>query len=51
MFVLGGYGLQTSSMLSLYLIVGLNTRLIMTNFITSFREYFVAVMVKEGRLE
>jgi len=48
---LGAYGLRTSSMLSLYLIVGLNTRLIMTNFITSFREYFTSIMVRDGRLE
>jgi len=51
MITLGAYGLRTSSMLSLYLIVGLNTRLIMTNFITSFREYFVSVLVRNGRLE
>ncbi|MCL8213702.1 hypothetical protein LD119_00635 [Mesoplasma sp. JKS002660] len=50
MIVLGGYGLRTSSMLSLYLLIGVNTRLIMTNFITSFREYFVSVIVKDGRL-
>ncbi|ATG97612.1 hypothetical protein [Mesoplasma lactucae] len=50
MLVLGGYGLRTSSMLSLYLIIGVNTRQIMANFITSFREYFVSIVAKEGRL-
>lgn len=48
--VLGTSGLSTTSMLSLYLIVAVNVRLILTNLIISFREYFIGVLAKEGRL-
>ncbi|ASP27879.1 hypothetical protein SCORR_v1c01040 [Spiroplasma corruscae] len=43
-------GLQVSSVLSLYLVVAVNTRLIMTNFIISFREFFVILVTKRGRI-
>lgn len=43
-------GLNVSSTLSLYLVIAVNTRLIMTNFITSFREFFVTLVTKRGRL-
>ncbi|AKU79354.1 hypothetical protein [Spiroplasma turonicum] len=43
-------GLQVSSALSLYLVVAVNTRLIMTNFIISFREFFVVLVTKRGRI-
>ncbi|AKX33771.1 hypothetical protein SLITO_v1c01030 [Spiroplasma litorale] len=43
-------GLQVSSTLSLYLVVAVNTRLIMTNFIISFREFFVVLVTKRGRI-
>ncbi|AUF83808.1 hypothetical protein CXP39_03380 [Mesoplasma syrphidae] len=48
--VLGTSGLRITSMLSLYMVIGVNLRLVMTNLITSFREYFLAVTIKEGRL-
>ncbi|QEH61353.1 hypothetical protein SCHIN_v1c01550 [Spiroplasma chinense] len=44
-------GLSVSSTLSLYLVIAVNTRLIMTNFITSFREFFVALVAKRGRIQ
>ncbi|AGR40816.1 hypothetical protein [Spiroplasma taiwanense] len=43
-------GLNVSSSLSLYLVVALNTKLIMTNFIVSFREFFVTLVTKRGRI-
>ncbi|AOG60072.1 hypothetical protein SHELI_v1c01170 [Spiroplasma helicoides] len=43
-------GLGVSSTLSLYLVIAVNTRLIMTNFITSFREFFVTLVAKRGRI-
>lgn len=43
-------GLNVSSILSLYLVIAINTRLIMMNFITSFREFFVTLITKKGRL-
>ncbi|AHI52467.1 hypothetical protein [Spiroplasma culicicola] len=43
-------GLSVSSTLSLYLVIAVNTRLIMTNFITSFREFFVTLVAKRGRI-
>ncbi|ATZ18255.1 hypothetical protein [Mesoplasma melaleucae] len=49
--VLGASGLKTTSMLSIYMIVGINIRIIMLNFIVSFREYFIAKILKEGRIE
>ncbi|AVN60561.1 hypothetical protein CG007_03025 [Mesoplasma entomophilum] len=49
--VLGTSGLKTTSMLSIYMIVGINIRIIMLNFIVSFREYFVSQILKEGRIE
>ncbi|ATZ19001.1 hypothetical protein ESOMN_v1c06190 [Williamsoniiplasma somnilux] len=48
--VLGTSGLRTTSMLSLYLIIGVNLRLILTNLIVSFREYFIGIIAKDGRL-
>ncbi|WP_027063597.1 hypothetical protein [Mesoplasma seiffertii] len=48
--VLGTSGLRITSMLSLYMVIGVNLRLVMTNLITSFREYFLAITIKEGRL-
>lgn len=44
-------GLGVSSTLSLYLVIAVNTRLIMTNFITSFREFFVVLVAKRGRIQ
>ncbi|ATZ21806.1 hypothetical protein [Mesoplasma tabanidae] len=49
--VLGASGLKTTSMLSIYMIVGINIRIIMLNFIVSFREYFISQILKEGRIE
>ncbi|ASZ09330.1 hypothetical protein CK556_03170 [Mesoplasma chauliocola] len=49
--VLGTAGLRTTSMLSIYMIVGINIRIIMLNFIVSFREYFIAQILREGRIE
>ncbi|AGR41818.1 hypothetical protein [Spiroplasma diminutum] len=43
-------GLSVSSTLSLYLVVALNVRLIMTNFVVSFREFFVTLVAKRGRI-
>ncbi|WP_338985296.1 hypothetical protein [Spiroplasma endosymbiont of Diplazon laetatorius] len=43
-------GLNVSSALSLYLVVALNVRLIMTNFVVSFREFFVTLVAKRGRI-
>ncbi|WP_339021095.1 hypothetical protein [Spiroplasma endosymbiont of Atherix ibis] len=43
-------GLNVSSTLSLYLVVALNVRLIMTNFVVSFREFFVTLVAKRGRI-
>lgn len=43
-------GLNVSSTLSLYLVIAINIRLIMTNFITSFREYFVSLIAQKGRI-
>lgn len=47
---LGFSSLTATSMLSLYMLVGVNLRLILTNVITSFREYFIGVLNTEGRL-
>ncbi|ALD66022.1 hypothetical protein [Spiroplasma cantharicola] len=44
------FGLNVSSTLSLYLVVALNVRLIMTNFIVSFREFFVTLVARRGRI-
>lgn len=49
--VLGASGLKTTSMLSIYMIVAINIRIIMLNFVVSFREYFVSKILKEGRIE
>ncbi|QHX36362.1 hypothetical protein [Spiroplasma sp. BIUS-1] len=43
-------GLNVSSTLSLYLVVALNVRLIMTNFVVSFREFFVTLVARRGRI-
>lgn len=43
-------GLNVSSNLSLYLVIGVNVRIIMTNFITSFREFFVTLITQKGRI-
>ncbi|AHI53511.1 hypothetical protein SSABA_v1c00990 [Spiroplasma sabaudiense Ar-1343] len=43
-------GLNASSVLSLYFVIAVNIRLIMTNFITSFREFFVVLVIKNGRI-
>ncbi|AXK50786.1 hypothetical protein [Spiroplasma alleghenense] len=43
-------GLNASSVLSLYFVIAVNIRLIMTNFITSFREFFVVLVMKNGRI-
>lgn len=48
--ILGSSGLKISSMLSIYMIIALNIRVIMLTFITSFREYFLLIILKEGRL-
>ncbi|PPE04665.1 hypothetical protein EELLY_v1c03450 [Entomoplasma ellychniae] len=48
--ILGSSGLKVSSMMSIYMIIALNIRLMMLTFITSFREYFLLVILKEGRL-
>ncbi|ATZ16627.1 hypothetical protein JN01_0152 [Entomoplasma freundtii] len=44
-------GLTVTSMLSLYMLVGVNLRLILTSMITSFREYFIVLVNKDGRLQ
>ncbi|QGS51567.1 hypothetical protein [Spiroplasma tabanidicola] len=43
-------GLGVSSTLSLYLVIAINVRLIMTNFITSFREFFITLVAQRGRI-
>ncbi|WP_434343790.1 hypothetical protein V2P32_01425 [Mycoplasma sp. 06067-C1-B144P-99-0482-3] len=48
---LGSIGLKVSSLLSLYMVVAINLRVIMTTLITSFREYFLSVIIKKGRLD
>ncbi|AGY41676.1 putative transmembrane protein [Mesoplasma florum W37] len=51
LIVLGASGLKTTSMLSIYMIVGINIRIIMLNFIVSFREFFISQILREGRIE
>lgn len=48
--VLGVSGLTINSMLSLYILVGVNLRIILTYLITAFRGYFISLMDKNGRL-
>lgn len=48
--VLGVSGLTVNSMLSLYILVGVNLRLILTHLITAFRGYFISLMDQNGRL-
>jgi hypothetical protein len=44
------FGLNVSSDLSLFLVLAVNVRLVMANFITSFREYFTTLIAKNGRI-
>jgi hypothetical protein len=44
------FGLNVSSDLSLYLVIAVNVRIIMSNFIISFREYFTTLIAKNGRI-
>ncbi|QBQ07334.1 hypothetical protein SGLAD_v1c01350 [Spiroplasma gladiatoris] len=43
-------GLGVSSTLSLYLVIAVNVRLIMTNFITSFKDFFITLVAQRGRI-
>ncbi|WP_338970114.1 hypothetical protein [Spiroplasma endosymbiont of Labia minor] len=43
-------GLNVSSVLSLYMVIAINVRIIMTNFITSFREFFIVIVANNGRI-
>ncbi|PPE04161.1 hypothetical protein [Williamsoniiplasma lucivorax] len=49
--VLGTSGFKITSSLSLYLLIGVNLRATLTSLIVSFREYYVSVLSKNGRLE
>lgn len=49
--VLGASSLTVTSMLSLYMLIGVNLRLILTNLIIGFREYFIGVISRDGRLQ
>ncbi|WFQ91596.1 hypothetical protein MFERI14815_00192 [Mycoplasma feriruminatoris] len=48
---LGSIGLKVSSLISLYMVVAINLRIIMTSLVTSFKEYFQSVIIKNGRLD
>ncbi|EOA07382.1 Hypothetical protein, predicted transmembrane protein [Mycoplasma yeatsii 13926] len=48
---LGSSALEVTSLLSLYMVVGVNIRIIMSTLITSFREYFLSIIIKNGRLD
>ncbi|QVK06634.1 hypothetical protein [Mycoplasma mycoides] len=48
---LGSIGLKVSSLISLYMVVAINLRIIMTSLVTSFKEYFSSVIIKKGRLD
>ncbi|WP_036228388.1 hypothetical protein [Mesoplasma photuris] len=50
MIILGTSGLEITSMLSIYMIIGVNIRILMISLITSFREYFLAIMIRDGRM-
>ncbi|WP_342268972.1 hypothetical protein [Spiroplasma endosymbiont of Aspidapion aeneum] len=43
-------GLKLASTLSLYLLVAINTKIIMKGFIVSFREYFIVIVSRYGRI-
>ncbi|SYV96468.1 Uncharacterised protein, partial [Mycoplasma putrefaciens] len=48
---LGASALKATSLLSLYMVVGVNVRILMSTLITSFREYFLSIIIKNGRLD